>query len=350
MRKTVYWSGFLLSVLFIANQGMGYAAADFQPDQLQPLTAAIGAIPAPPNGAGRGILEVVQLRNDKVKQVAFGKSGSSSGNSFYVAYDSEQNTVYIPTVAGITYVVDRVAGKIINHFPTIKGGRVARLTSQKSILLVLSGHQLAGYYTMTGKQVFTTPVGGNAMVVNPNGDYVYVGGNMDKQITEVQLPTGKISRTFPVAGSGDLAWADGKIFSADMKTGIMSVLDPNTGKVTKITTAEVDPNFSYHSIGSANAGFMQIVALPDKHEVYAAGFSGHILKFSSSNDSYLGEVAVKANSKGPNKLSGLTLLENGRLALTTVENLGETVEVNMQSGKIIHTFPKVASNRWVIAL
>jgi hypothetical protein len=336
--------------LFFASQSIGYAAVEFQPEKLQPLTAALGATPAPPKGNGRGILEVVQLYNNAVKQATFGKPGSPSGNSFYVAYNNEQNTVYIPTAAGQTYVVDRIANKTINHFATIKGGRVARLTPDKSILLVLSGKQLAGYYTLTSKQVFKTPIGGNAMVIDPNGSYVYVGGNMDKQITEVQLPTGKISHTFHVAGSGDLAWADSKIFSADMKTGIMSVLNPTTGKVARIKTPEMDPNFSYHAIGAAHAGFMQIAAVPDKHEVYAAGFSGHILKFSSIDGSYLGEVSVKANSKGPDKLSGLAVLENGNVALTTVENLRETVEVNMQTGKIVHTFPEVASNRWVIAL
>lgn len=349
MPREIFFSGFVVSLLFIVSLGIGCATAAVRADLFDPLTDAVGAAPSPLNGAGRGILELLRLQDNSVKQASFGTSGSPSGNSFYVAYDSEQNTVYVPTVGGKTYVIDRLAREILYSFTSIKGGRVARLTPEKSILLVLSNKQLAGYYTLTGERAFQVAVGGNAMVVNPDGCCVYVGGNMDDHITEVQLPAGKISRTYPVAGSSDLAWADGKVFSADMKTGIMSVLNPDTGKVTRIKTPEVDPHFSYHSIGAAHAGFMQICTLPDKHEVYAAGFSGHILKFSSIKDTYLGEVAVNTNSKGPHKLSGLVLLENGNLALTTIENLQETVEVDMQTGKLVHIFPKVASNRWVIA-
>jgi outer membrane protein assembly factor BamB len=350
MRSLTRFVSWLVTVSIFATPMLGYAAMNEQMPRLAPLTTVIGAFPAPPMGGGRGIVELLQLHNSRVKHTSFGKPGSPSGNSFYVAFDKAQNAIYIPTVAGRTYVVDKATKKTVNSFKTIKSGRVARLTPDENTLLVLSAKQLAAYNTHNGKQVFMLPVGGNAMALNPDGSSVYVGGNMDKQISEVQLPAGRIARTFPVAGSGDIAWADGKLFSANMKTGVMSVLNPNTGKITRIKTPEVDPLFNYHSIASAKAGFMQLAVAAHKHEVYAAGFSGHILKFSSTKDTYLGEVPVKVKPAVHDKLSGLAVLADGKLAVTTVENLKETVEVNMQSGKIIHVFPKVASNRWIIAL
>lgn len=350
MRSLTRFVSLLVPVSIFANPMLGYAAISEQTPQLAPLATVIGAFPAPPMGGGRGIVELLQLHNRNVEHTSFGKPGSPSGNSFYVAFNNDDNTIYIPTAAGRTYVVDKTTKKTVNSFKTIESGRVARLTPDENTLLVLSAKQLAAYNARNGKQVFKLPVGGNAMAVNPDGSSVYVGGNMDKRISEVQLPAGRIARTFAVAGSGDLAWADGKLFSANMQTGIMSVLNPNTGKVTRIKTPEVDPHFNYHSIGSAKAGFMQLAVAADKHEVYAAGFSGHILKFSSTKDTYLGEVPVKVNPMGNDKLSGLAVLADGKLALATVENLKETVEVNMQSGKIIHVFPKVASNRWIVTL
>ncbi|MGD8569069.1 MAG: hypothetical protein PVJ39_13355 [Gammaproteobacteria bacterium] len=341
-------SGLYVLLSLIAGQSIFCTAADARVE-FEPLTAAVGAFPAPPAGDGRGMLELLQLHDKTAGEASFGKPGTLSGNSFYVAYDNEQSTVYVPTLAGKTYVVDRFTQETVNSFSTIEGGRVARLTPEKDMVLVLSGKQLAGYRTHTGEQIFKTAVGGNAMVIDPSGTDVYVGGNMNKHITEISLPAGKIVHTYPIAGSGDLAWIDKKIFSANMKTGVMSVLNTESGKITRIKTPEKDPHFSYHDIGAAKAGFMQIVAVPDRHLVYAAGFSGHILKFSSSKNTYLGEVAVKVNSKGPNKLSGLVLLKNGRVALTTIENLHETVEVDMESARIIRTFPQVASNRWVVA-
>lgn len=92
---------------------------------------------------------------------------------------------------------------------------------------------------------------------------------------------------------------------------------------------------------------MQLAVSPHANYVYAAGFSGHILRFSSRRDAYLGQVAVSAGP-GANKLSGLAVLPGGRRGLVTVENRMEAVIVQLDSGKIWKTLPGVASNRWIV--
>lgn len=170
---------------------------------------------------------------------------------------------------------------------------------------------------------------------------------MDTRVTEIALPTGKIVGTKAIAHSGDLLIAKGKLFSADMKSGVLSVLDLASGRITRIQTSETDPNFSYRTIPAAKAGFMQLAASPTGRIIYAAGFSGHILKFSTTSDKYLGEVAIAASEHGPNKLSGLAIIDHGREALVTIENRHEAAVVNLENGVIIRMFPGITSNRWI---
>ncbi len=309
--------------------------------------SVIGAFPAPPMGKGPGKIALWPI--DGRPQVAdFGSAGTPSGNSFYIAYDSLNRRVLVPTVAGTTYIINARTGQTESHFATIPGGRVAAISPDHHWLLVLSGKQLAEYALSSHKRRFLLPVGGNALVFDPRGHDVFVGGNMDKSLTEVHLPSGKIVQRFPVHRSGDLAWAHSQIFSADIKTGVMSILNPRTGRIIHIKTGEMDPNFNYAKIPAARAGFMQLAVSPHANYVYAAGFSGHILRFSSRRDAYLGQVAVSAGP-GANKLSGLAVLPGGRRGLVTVENRMEAVIVQLDSGKIWKTLPGVASNRWLLA-
>ncbi len=309
--------------------------------------SVVGSFPAPPMGKGPGKIAVWPV-GGRPRVVRFGNAGTPSGNSFCIAYDNLNQSMYVPTFAGTTYIVNARTGRAEGRFATISGGRVAAISPDHRWLLVLSGRQLAAYALRSHRRRFLLPVGGNALVFNPSGHDVFVGGNMDKVLTEVGLPSGKIERRFAVHRSGDLAWARGQIFSADIKTGVMSVLNPKTGRIVYIKTGEVDPDFNYSKIPAAKAGFMQLAVSPRANYVYAAGFSGHILRFSSRSDSYLGEVAVPAGP-GANKLSGLAVLPGGRRGFVTIENRKETVVVRLSSGKIGQTLPGIASNRWVVA-
>lgn len=309
--------------------------------------SAIGVFPAPPVGKGPGKIAFWSI-GGRPRVASFGRAGTPSGNSFYIAYDNLHRKVYIPTFAGTTYVVNARTGHVEGRFATIPGGRVAAISPDHHWLLVLSGKQLAAYALPSHKRRFQLPVGGNALVFDPHGHAVFVGGNMDKTLTEVHLPSGRIVRRFPIHRSGDLVWAHNQIFSADIKTGVMSVLNPKTGRIDHIKTGEVDPNFNYAKIPAAKAGFMQLAVSPNQNYVYAAGFSGHILRFSARRDTYLGRVAVSAGP-GANKLSGLAVLPGGKRGLVTVENRMETVVVRLANGKILRTLPKIASNRWLVA-
>ena len=308
----------------------------------------LGASANPPKGPGPGKVFMVNPSSRTARAASFAKAGTPGGNSFYAGYDAATQTVFVPSPIGRITMLNANTGRRMGAFPTIRGARVARVLPQEHLLIVLSAKTLAAYSLASHKPAFTIAVGGNALAANSKETKLYVGGNMDQQITVVSLPSGQVIKSYPVARSGDLVMADGKLFSADIKSGVMSVVDPATDKITRIKTSEVDPNFSYAAIPHATAGFMQLASSPNGQIVYAAGFSGHILKFSATSLKYLDEISIRP-AKGMNQLSGLAIVDHGTDALVTVENRHETALTNLASGKIIHIFKGVASNRWIVA-
>ena len=312
----------------------------------QPVNLAMGIFPAPPVGGGPGTLAIWPAHGAPFA-ARFGPDGTTRGNSFYAGYDADQQRVYIPSVAGVTVVLDARNGKVLQEFSSLSGGRVARVSPDHRSLLVLSGKQLADYALPSYKRRFLVAVGGNALAFTAHGHSVFVGGNMDPQLTEVRLPTGEIKRRYPIRRSGDLVWAGSQIFSADIQSGVLTALNPKTGRIVRIPTKEVDPHFSYARIASAKAGFMQLAAGPHERHIYAAGFSGHILRFSVHGDRADGSIPVALS--GPKRLSGLIILPGGRTALVTIENRRESVVVELKSGKVLRTAPGIASNRWIAA-
>lgn len=308
----------------------------------------LGAHSSPPRGPGPGRLVAWKVGTATTRTAGFGKARTASGNSFYVAYDAACNTVFVPTVAGRTDAVDARTLKVKKRFASPPGSRVARVSPDHDLLLVLSGKETAAYALPGHKHLFTIHQGGNAVVFGPDGRSAYIGGNMNGAIVRIALPSGRVTRRYPVGHTGDLVRVDGRLFSVDMKSGVMSVIDLRSGHVQRLHTPEVDPHFSYHHVPAATAGFMQMAVDRAHHRLYVAGFSGHILKFATGKPAYLGEVAVRANSHGPNKLSGLALFDHGRRALTTVENLKAAVVVRLSNGKILRRLPGTASNRWIV--
>jgi hypothetical protein len=339
-KRTLLFSSALLAGVMTAALSAVAAAT--------PMPVVLGTSPAPPKGAGPGKLMVVPMgHGDKPYVLKFGRAGTSSGNSFYIA--SWDKLVYVPSVAGYTDVINIRTGKRVQRFNTIAGGRVAALSKNHQLLFVLSAKHLAAYSAKDGARRYQVSFGGNAMALNGDGSRLYVGGNMDKSIAEIDTSTGFVLRHIPIGHSGDMVWANGYIFSADMKNGVMTAFNPMTNKTYAMATPEADPRFSYHKIPMARAGFMQLAVSPDQYYVYAAGFSGHILRFATHKPAYLGEVAVTAGKSGANKLSGLALVDYGERAISTVENRHESVIVNLRNGHIVKRLPHVASNRWILA-
>lgn len=311
-------------------------------------TVVAGAFPAPPSGPGPGTLAVWQPGAAVAHRVRFAVANTLAGSSFYVAADRGTHSLFIPTEAGVTEVVSTRSWQVEGSFSSPAGSRVAKVTPNGSLVLVESAGETVGYQTKAPyRPVFAESLGGNALVVAPNGAHAFVGGNADSVVTELALPSGREVRTFAVRRSGDMVWAAGQIFSADIATGVMSVIHPDTGQVTRISTPEVDPTFSYSDIGAATAGFMQLAVSPGQRRVYAAGFSGHILAFSTRRDAYLGEVKVSADPGTENQLSGLVVLPGG-LAIVTVENVSRALVVSLRTGRIITSQSSLASNRWVL--
>ncbi|HKK04534.1 MAG TPA: hypothetical protein VKA50_01675 [Gammaproteobacteria bacterium] len=308
----------------------------------------VGAFPAPPKGPGSGRLDAWKIGMPAARVARFGAPDTRAGNSFYVGYDAFHHRIYVPTEAGVTKILDARTLKPVGQFDSLKNARVARITPDGYLLLELSAHRLVGYLTADDQPLFQVPVGGNALAITTDDQHVFVGGNADKHVTEVALPSGRVVHRYPIAHSGDLAWANGQLFSADMRSGVVSALNPQSGHIKRIHTPEVDPDFSYHNIAAAKAGFMQLAADPRHDRLYAAGFSGHVLDFSTARDRYLGEVPVKLKPGGPDKLSGLAVVDRGREAVVTAENRKETALIRLSNGKILRALPHTASNRWVL--
>ena len=310
--------------------------------------AVLGTAPNPPMGPGPGKLFMVNPGAMTARAASFATAGTVQGNSFFAGYDRATGTVFVPSPAGRVFMLSGTDLRPSGSFPVIGGARLAKALVGRKLLIVLSGKDVAAYKLGSHRPAFTLPVGGNALAVARRSGRLYVGGNADRAITAIDLASGRIVGTYPVARSGDLVLAHGHLFSADILSGVMSVVDLRTGHVTRLKTPEVDPHFSYRAIPAATAGFMQLAKSPAGNFVYAAGFSGHVLKFSAASPRYLGEVAVGA-AKGPEKLSGLAVVDHGREAVVTIENHDQTALIRLATGKVLHLFSGVASNRWVVA-
>lgn len=337
----------LASAAAVIAIGVGLAPGSVRAGTQMDPERIVGAMPAPPMGPGPGVIYSMDTKTGKMDKGAFGKASTMLGNSFRVALSNDDSLIYVPTPAGKTFVLSAKTMKQTDAFATLPGGRVAGIAPGEQLLIVMSGKALAGYRMTTHEQVFKLDVGGNAIAFTPDGTRAFVGGNMSDNVSEVDLATGVVLQSYAIARSGDLAFVDGRLFSADMKTGIISVLNPELGKITQIKTPEVDPNFSYKAMGKATAGFMEMASDPAAHRLYVAGFSGNILSFDTAKPAYLGQVAVTAVMGQPNKLSGIALTGQGKQALVTVENQGMSVLVQLADGKIVKKMPGVESNRWM---
>jgi len=345
--KHVRMSAQLASAAAVIAIGAGLVPGSVQAGMQTGSGQIVGAMAAPAMGAGPGVVFAWDMKTGKMARASFGKASTTSGNSFRVALSPDDNKIYVPTPAGTTYVLDAKTMAQTGQFATLAGARLAALAPVEKLLIVMSDKGLAGYNTVANKQVYSLDVGGNAIAFTPDGTRAFVGGNMSSKVTEVDLATGVVLQTYDIARSGDLAFVDGRLFSADMSTGVMSVLDPEMGKITQIKTPEVDPGFSYKAIADAKAGFMEMATDPGAHRLYVTGFSGNILSFDTQKPAYLGQVAVNAVMGKPNKLSGIALTAQGKEALVTVENQDMTVLVQLSDGKVIKQMPGVESNRWI---
>jgi hypothetical protein len=239
------------------------AVAAYPKDNLRP-EYVIGTSPSPPMGDGKGLIAEWHVGTNDQVDGRFGSAGSLSGNSFRAGYDPGDHALYVPTAAGKTYVLDRTTLQPKGQFQSIPGGRIARVTPDHKTVLILSPHALAAYSASDWQQLFRVPIGGNALAVSLSGHHAFVGGNHSDVITEINLPSGAVAHIFPVKGSSALAWANGQLFAADMKTGVVSAIHPASGRIVHISTPEVDPAFSYRHIHQASAGLMQLAVSPDQ--------------------------------------------------------------------------------------
>ena len=99
----------------------------------------VGARPAPPKGDGPGQLVTWQTGDNATHRASFGEPGTPAGNSFYVALDPVHQRLYVPTVAGHTYIFDAADLSFIGSMTSVPGGRVAQVSPDGAVLVVASG-------------------------------------------------------------------------------------------------------------------------------------------------------------------------------------------------------------------
>ena len=189
MKQPLHFSGILLAGLIAIAAPVAQAKSDTGAATPQVL---VGAFPSPPMGAGPGKLTVMHLPDSVAQVVDFGQAGTPTGNSFYVAVDSQNNQIFVPSVAGTTNVIDLRTDKLVRQFKSIPGGRVAIVSPDHNMVFVLSGQALAAYSTSDDALRYQVPVGGNALAFNTDGSRLYVGGNMNETITDIDPSSGHI--------------------------------------------------------------------------------------------------------------------------------------------------------------
>ena len=130
-----------------------------------------------------------------------------------------RHAICVPTLGrGHTYIFNSRTFASGGSFARTRGRCVAAVSpDHKKILPVLSAEETTAYRIPEQTRLFTLPVGENAIAFEPETNLAFIGSNASAQLTEIDVSSGKLVRTLPVAHSGDLLWTNAKLFSADRR-------------------------------------------------------------------------------------------------------------------------------------
>ena len=135
-----------------------------------------------------------------------------------MAYDGAARDLRAHPGGGHTYIFNSRTFASGGSFARTRGRCVAAVSpDHKKILPVLSAEETTAYRIPEQTRLFTLPVGENAIAFEPETNLAFIGGNASAQLTDIDVSSGKLVRTLPVAHSGDLLWTNAKLFSADRR-------------------------------------------------------------------------------------------------------------------------------------
>lgn len=307
----------------------------------------LGPAASPPMGMGNGQLNLMYVRTSKNMAVPLTKGA----NAFKSAV--EGNIAYVPTLQGVTYVVNLHSHKVITTFSTSKGARIANIADiamGKHVLLITGLHSVTAYALPSHKLMWTTNVGGNTLAVV--GRDAYVSGNASKTTQIIHLTTGKVTGSLPVGMIEDSVYDARRhtLWLANWNNGDMTIVNTKDNKVEKVIQEKEGGGFSMGDMGNmkammmATGGFMQLAVGPRGRFVYAASFSGNIMVYDAVSNMFKGDIPTLPMAK----LSGIAISPTDGYAYTTVENKMETIAVSLRTHKVVATYPNLESNRWSV--
>ena len=322
----------------------GSSSTTSMKSMVQASDLLFGPAASPPMGPGNGQVNLLDSRKASVMAIPL----AQGANAFKSAVDG--HVAYVPTLQGTTYVVNLLSRKVITTFSTPKGARIADIAKRNHLLLITAPTSVTAYALPSRKLVWTANVGGNTLAVA--GRYAYVSGNALKTTQIVDLATGKVTGSIPVGMIEDSVY-DAKrhtLWLADFTNGDMTIVNTKDNKVERVIQEKEGGGFSMADMSNkkammmAKGGFMQLAVGPQGKHVYAASFSGNIMVYDATNNTFKGDISTLPMAK----LSGIAIDPSGRYAYTTVENQMETIAVSLKTDKVVATYPKVESNRWSV--
>lgn len=311
---------------------------------IQNSDVLLGAAASPPSGNGNGMVLFEQVKTSKMISVPFLKNA----NAFQLAV--VDHTAYVPTLQGKTYLIDTQTHRVISHFSSPVGARIADFSNVEHLLILTGGKSVTAFALPSLKQVWQLGVGGNALSVV--GRVAYLSGNSAKNTVIIDLKNGKMMGTLSVGMIEDTAYDPQKhtLWLANWNNGNMTVVNTKTNHIVDVIHQSEGGGFSMQDMGSmqkmmkATGGYMQLAVGPRGNHVYAASFSGNILAFNAVKNTFDRKIPTLPMAK----LSGIAIDPSGQYAYATVENMKETVAISLKNDKLAATFPRLVSNRWVV--
>ncbi|KYP81096.1 YncE family protein [Ferroacidibacillus organovorans] len=303
----------------------------------------VGAAASPPSGNGNGMVFFEQAHTSKMITVPVFKNA----NAFQLAVAGP--IAYVPTLQGKTYLINLQTHRVISHFSSPIGARIASLSNDDHTLIITGGKSVTAYALPSLKRIWQISTGGNTLSVA--GNIAYLSGNSASKTALIDLKSGKVTGTLPVGMIEDSVYDPQKhtLWLANWSNGDMTVVNTKTHRIANVIHQSEGGGFSMQDMGSmknmmkATGGYMQLAVGPRGNHVYAASFSGNILVFNARNNTFEKNIPTVPMAK----LSGIAIDPSGQYAYATVEDMKETVAISLKNDKLAATFPHLVSNRWI---
>ncbi len=225
---------------------------------------------------------------------------SPDGNTAYVTNQGSQNVG----------VIDVASAQQVATIPTPGGESpfVVRVSPDGSRLFI-STNTTTVYIvdTQTRQVIGSVQVGfaPNGFAVHPDGRIIYVSASFGGSVTEVDMFTGAVLRTFTVGGiAQDMAVTrDGQRLYVANGSGFLTEIDLQSGQQTATITLAgaafgigVTPDDGQAYISLPDQGLVQVFNLQSRKLAFTVDVGGRPRRIGFSQQGHIGAVANEAGS------------------------------------------------------